>query len=125
MSTKKLLVAFDSSNSGHQSGDFLIVVLEGTEPRLIGVKSKRPAASGLMVYVGKNINANDLFKKLVDTGRRIEDVEQALRILENYVQQLQDFRIGNILSVEATASNGFKLTKLADAPPRTSTSKLP
>jgi hypothetical protein len=30
---------------------------------------------------------------------------------------LQDFRIGNLLSIEADAASGFKLTKLADAPP--------
>jgi len=61
MTTKKLLVAFDSKKPDHRSSDFLVVVLEGTEPKILGVKSKRLAEAGLMVYLGKE--ANDLFAK--------------------------------------------------------------
>jgi hypothetical protein len=81
MTTKKLLVAFDPKKPDQRSSDFLVVVLEGTEPKLVGLKSKKTAVSGLMVYLGKEIKANDLFAKLVDTGRRIESVEQTLRTL--------------------------------------------
>jgi len=125
MTTKKLLVAFDPKKPDQRSSDFLVVVLEDAQPKLLGVRSKKPAVSGLMVYLGKEITANDLFAKLVDTGRKIESVEQTLRILENYIQKLQDFRIGNLLNVEADAASGFKLVKLADSPPSTNVSKLP
>ncbi len=125
MVTKKLLVAFDPKKPDHRPSDFLVVVLEGAEAKLIGIKSKKPVASGLMVYLGKEIKVNDLFAKLVDTGRRIESVEQTLRTLEHYIGKLQEFRIGNLLGVESDPVNGFKLVKLADAPPSTSTSKLP
>jgi len=125
MVTKKLLVAFDPKKPDHRSSDFLVVVLEGTEAKLVGTKSKKPVAVGLMVYLGKEIKANDLFAKLVDTGRKIESVEQTLRTLEHYIEKLQDFRIGNLLGVESDPANGFKLVKLADSPPSTSASKLP
>lgn len=125
MTTKKLLVAFDPKKPDQRSSDFLVVVLEDQQPKLLGVRSKKPAVSGLMVYLGKEITANDLFAKLVDTGRKIESVEQTLRVLENYIQKLQDYRIGNLVSVEADAANGFKLVKLADSPPSTNGSKLP
>ena len=118
MPTKKLLVAFDPANPERQSSDFLVVALEGTEAKLIGVKSKKPVASGVMIYLGKEIKANDLFAKLVETGRRIANVEQTNRMLEDYIQQLQNFQIGNLLGVEADDANGFKLVKLADMPPR-------
>ena len=118
MSTRKLLVAFDPANPEHQSKDFLVVVLDGTQAKLVGIKSNKFAASGLMVYLGREIKANDLFAKLVDKGRRVDGVEQTHRMLENYIQQLQDFRIGNLLGVEADAANGFKLVKLADTPSR-------
>jgi hypothetical protein len=125
MVTKKLLVAFDPKKPDHRSSDFLVVVLEGAEAKLVGIKSKKPVASGVMVYVGKEIKVNDLFAKLVDTGRRIESVEQTLRTMEHYIEKLQEFRIGNLLGVESHPINGFKLVKLADAPPSASTSKLP
>jgi len=125
MTTKKLLVAFDESKPDGGAGDFLAVVYEQGTPHFLGLRTKRLWRSGRMVYIGKEITANDLFAKLVDTGRKIESVEQTLRVLENYIQSLQEFRIGNLLSVEADVANGFKLVKVADSPPSTNVSKLP
>src|SRR5215470_15705289 len=122
MLTRKLLVAFDPRNPEKQSNDFLIVAIEGKGPTLIGVSSNKSATAGLVVYTGTEIGANDLFKRIVDRGRRIDDVEQTLRILERYVRQLQEFRIGNILSVVSAVENRFNLVKLSDTPPRASTS---
>jgi hypothetical protein len=117
MMTKKLLVAFDPKRPDQRSSDSLVVVLEGAQPMFLGLKSKTPIDSGLMVYVGKEIKANDLFAKLVDTGQKIQNVGLTLRTLETYILRLQDFRIGNLLSVEADSANGFKLVKIADMPP--------
>jgi hypothetical protein len=125
MTTKKLLVAFDPKQPHQESSDFLVIVMEGTQPELLGVRSKKPVVSGLMVYLGKQIMATDLFAKLVDSGWKIESEAQTVRTLESYIQKLQEFRIGNLLSVEADAANGFKLVKLADSPPSTNVSKLP
>ena len=125
MTTKKLLVAFDPQKPDHRSSDFLVVVLEGTEAMFVGVKSKKTITSGLLVYLGTEVKVNDLFAKLVDTGLKIHSVERTVRTLEHYIEKLQDFRIGNLLSVESDTINGFKLVKLADAPPNASTSKLP
>ncbi|MBP9825306.1 MAG: hypothetical protein KBF21_13865 [Thermoanaerobaculia bacterium] len=125
MTTKKLLVAFDPKKPNQRSSDFLVVVLEDAQPKLLGVKSKKPMVSGLMVYLGKEVTANDLFARLVDTGRAIESVEQTLRTLESYIQELQGFRIGNLVTVEADATNHFKLVKLADSPPATNVRRLP
>lgn len=125
MTTTKLLVAFDPKKPDRRSSDFLVVMLEGTQAKLLGVKSKKHAASGLVVYLGREIKANDLFAKLVDTGQKIESVGQMLRTLENYIEKLQEFRIGNLLAVEPDATNGLQLVKLADTPPRTASSNFP
>jgi hypothetical protein len=117
MTTKKLLVAFDPQKPEKRSSDFLTVVLEQQEPKLMGLKSKKMSACGMMVYLGKEITANDLFAKLVDSGRKVENIQKTLNVLQAYIQMLQDFRIGNILVVQADAASGFKLLKLADAPP--------
>lgn len=123
--TKKLLVSFDPKKPEARSSDFLVVVVEGAEAKLIGIKSKRPVESGLMIYLGKEITANDLFRKLVDTGQRFEDAEQTLQILEDYIYQLQPFRIGSVIGVEGDATVGFNLVKFADSPPRSNANKLP
>lgn len=125
MKTKKLLVAFDESKPDGGAGDFLAVVYEQGTPHLLGLRTNRFWRSGRMVYIGKEITANDLLAKLINTGRNIESVERALSVLEDYVQQLQDFRIGNLLGMEPDVSTGFRLVKLADSPPVTNVSKLP
>ena len=116
MTTKKLLVAFDHQKPEKQSSDFLIVFSEAQEPKLFGLKSKKTFASGMMVYLGKEITANDLFAKLVESGRKIENVKKTVDVLQTYIQMLQDFRIGNILTVQSDGASGFKLLKLADTP---------
>ena len=125
MTTKKLLVAFDPKKGNTGSGDFMVVVLRGKEPHLVALKSGKRAAAGLMVYLGREINARDLFAKIVDTGAKIDNAEQTLRTLECYVEKLQEFRIGNILGIETDSGDEFKLVKLADVPPNTDMSKLP
>ena len=125
MNTKKLLVAYDESKPNGGRGDFLAVVFETNTPIFLGLRSRRIYTSGRMVYIGREITEKDVFAKLVDTGRKIESVEQTLRTLENYIQKLQEFRIGNLLSVEADAASGFRLVKLADSPPTTNITRLP
>ena len=80
-----------------------------------------------MFFLGKEINENDLFAKLMDTGRRIENTQEALQILEYYIQQLQEYRIGNVLHLEVDTprARGFKLTKTAETPLSPNRSKLP
>lgn len=72
-----------------------------------------------MVYVGKTLTVNNVFAKLVDSGRTIESVEFTMKALEAYLRMLQDYRIGNILRIEPTAEHecGFRLVKTADHEP--------
>lgn len=125
MVTKKLLVAFDPKKSDCSSSNLLVVVLDGVEAILVGVKSKKPVTSGLLVYVGKDIKVNDLFAKLVDAGWKIDGVNQTLRVLERYIAELQEYRIGNIIGIESDPIKGFKLIKLADAPSIPSSKNIP
>lgn len=125
MIARQLLFAHDESKPEEGAGDFLAVVYEQGTPLFLGLRTKRLCRLGRMVYIGKAITANDLFAKLVDTGWKIESVEQTLRNLESYIQKLQEFRIGNLVSIEPDAATGFKLVKVAESPPCTNVSKLP
>jgi hypothetical protein len=118
-STKKLLVAYDQSKAVPRSGDFLAPINDSTGLFLFGLRSKKPSEQGLMVYVGREVTVNDVFAKLVDSGRRIQNVSQTLTCLEAYIQMLQEYRIGNILGVEPCSDTpcGFRLRKVANSPP--------
>ncbi len=126
MSTKKLLVAYDESMPTAGQGDFLAVVFEGTGPMLFGLRSRRIFKTGRVVFLGKEINENEVFVKLVDSGRKIESVDQALANIAAYIQQLASFKIGNVVGLVAKDGNpGFELIKIADTPRLSEAKKLP
>lgn len=116
--TKKLLVAFDPSKPDAGRGDFLAPVSDDQRIRLYGLRSKASSELGLMVYVGKEITVNDLFAKLVDSGRKIPNVDQTVKMLSDYLTMLQEHKIGNVVSIELpeTEPGGFRLVKIANTP---------
>lgn len=126
MSTKKLLVAYDESKPTAGQGDFLAVVFEGATPVFFGLRSRRTYKTGRMVFLGKEITEKEVFAKLVDSGRKIESVDQTLANLTAYVQQLGSFKIGNVLGV--VAKNGdsrFELIKVTETSQMSEPKKLP
>lgn len=123
--SKKLLVAYDEAGPDAGRGDFLCVVRQSDTPVFWGLRSKRPWAKGLAVYVGKDVSHRDLFAKLVESGRKIGNVQLEMERLAAYLRQLDDLKIGNIVSVAPKLSEpGFELAKVADMP-RTDPRRLP
>lgn len=119
ITTKKILVAYKPSKPETASSDFLVPATDSTGIFFFGLRSRTQSKQGQMVFIGKRITVNDVFAKLVDSGRKIENVDQTLLTLESYLRMLQDFRIGNILAIETCneAPCGFEFKKIADAPP--------
>lgn len=63
-----------------------------------------------MVILTSEINENDLFKRIVDSGIKIDSVKKLLNILKNYVERLPNYKIGNILEIDNSKNDlGFKL----------------
>ena len=116
--TKKLLASFDPLNPEGRGGGFVVPVVENERTCFFDLKSKRISEFAMMVFVGREITANDLFAKLVDTGREIPGVEETLSMLSRYILCLANYKVGNVVSVETSdhEDNAFQLVKLADTP---------
>ncbi len=78
MATKKMLVAFDKSKPTATSSDFLAPIWEGEYPCFLGLKSGRFQEYGLVVFTGRQIEVNDVFAKMVDSGHKILGVDRTL-----------------------------------------------
>lgn len=113
---KKLLTSFDPSNPEGRGGGFVVPTVENERIRFFDLKSKRFSEFAMMVYVGRQITANDLFAKLVDTGRHIPNVEETMRMLSRYILCLSNYKVGNVLLIEPSDSDAFQFVKLADTP---------
>ena len=117
MNAKKLLVAYDESKLIARKGDFLAVIFDGTNPIFFGLKSRCAYKSGCVVFLGKEITEQDVFAKLVDTGRKIESVDKTLKTIAAYIQQIEGFKIGNVIGIMSKSGEpGFELLKISDMP---------
>jgi hypothetical protein len=117
MGMRRLLVAYDEARPSAGQGDFLAVVRVGGTPSLWGVRSRQFVQTGRMVFTGKDVEAEELFARLVDSGCKIENVQQTLTDLAAYLRLLGDLKLGNVVSLARTEDEpGFALTKIADMP---------
>ena len=113
MTTKKSLVGFNPKVPSGGPHDFLAPVWDGDVPHLFGMTSGGFWEYGRVVFVGMNITANDVFAMLVDSGRKIDDVDKLLAELRAYLEMISDHRIGDVLELQVApdTSVGFVLAK--------------
>lgn len=104
--TKKMLVAFDPTKPEKASSDFLVPVLDNGEFVLFGTKSKRNVGLGMVVFVGREVTVNDVFARLVDSGRKIPSVAETLEIVSNFLKRVGDLKIGQVVQVSGHPSHG-------------------
>ena len=71
-----------------------------------------------MVYIGRDVTVNDLFAKLVDTGRKVPDVDRTVSMLADFVSRLEEHKVGNVVAIEDAAEEpfGFRLKRVANTP---------
>ena len=98
--TKKNLVAFDPSKPEAKSADFLAPVVESGRIVLFGLKSQKIQSMGLVVFSGKELSPNDVFARIVDTGRQIESVDTLLADISEYLAALKNQRIGDVVTID-------------------------
>jgi len=124
--TKKLPVSLSYGAFQTAAHEFLIPALDARIEGFEGLTSGRVFPYGAVSYLGKEITVGEVFARLVDSGRKIDSVDQTIKLLEAYFEKLHEYRIGNVLTVErcATAPCGFDLKKVANAPPQ-ARKKLP
>lgn len=117
--TKKLPVSLSYSDFEAKTKEFLVPAADAGFGSFRGLKSGSIYPFGALSYLGTEITANDVFARLVDSGQKIRNVDETLKVLDAYLQMLQEFRIGNILAVEpcVESPSGFRLKKIANSPP--------
>ena len=97
--TKKCLVAFDPDKPQAKSSDFLCPVVNDGNLSLFGLKTKKVHEMGMVVYTGKDLSPNDVFARLVDTGRKITSVDNVLKTISDYLEALRIQRIGDVVTI--------------------------
>ncbi|HEY2154689.1 MAG TPA: hypothetical protein VGH33_03600, partial [Isosphaeraceae bacterium] len=95
--TKKLLVAFDPTDRKGRLSDFVVPWMRGDQAVLLGLRSSKECALGLVIFTGRGVSANDLFARLVDSGVHIENVNGLMSDLGCYIERVRALAIGNVV----------------------------
>jgi hypothetical protein len=114
--TKKLLVDFDPDRPDQTSSDFLVPILYNGRFVLYGLKSGRHRRFGVVIYLGREIDEEDLLSKLVDSGQKVANADETTKTLRRYIEQLQPLRIGNVVRLPECTGCIFELELLAKTP---------
>jgi hypothetical protein len=115
--SKKVLVAFDPGKADTSSSDFLVPVKnESGEIEFLGTRSKKSIRYGLVILTSRAVTANDLFAKLVDTGRKVPNVADTLDTLGNFLDAMKTVKIGNVVEVVGGLENSITLVVASNTP---------
>jgi hypothetical protein len=115
--SKKVLVAFDPDRADKSPSDFLIPVrINLDEIKFLGTRSGRTVRYGMVVLTSQAITENDLFAKLVDTGRRITNVADTLQVLTRFLDAMKSVKIGNIVELSGGNNDTISLLIVANTP---------
>lgn len=116
MKTKKMPVSITFKDFNTKLEEFVIPFAGKEKKGFRGLNSGNASKYGMITFIGKKISANDIFAKLVDSGQKIDDVDATLSIISQYLEELQQFKVGNVISVSYTDDLAFKLAKEANKP---------
>ncbi|PID72334.1 MAG: hypothetical protein CSB34_02585 [Desulfobulbus propionicus] len=116
MKTKKMQVSLTFKDFKAKSEEFVIPFTGNEKKGFRGLNSGNASKYGMITFVGREISTNDVFAKLVDSGQKIDDVDATLSIISQYLEELQQFKVGNVISVSYTDNLAFKLIKEANKP---------
>jgi biotin synthase-related radical SAM superfamily protein len=76
--------------------------------KLKGLKSKKDYQKGMIVFVGKDITAKDVFAKMVDNGHVFSSVDSQLECLEKLISDIPNFKIGTKVTLSEGKLNVFQ-----------------
>ena len=113
MKTKKLLIAFIPEGLEHNKKEFLLPVDIDGEYRFLGLSSGKLYEYGLVVMTGNYVTVNDVFKKLVELGNKIENVDETLNSIAMYFELVNGFKISNVIRIytEISSKTGYGFEK--------------
>jgi len=107
--TRKLLVPIDIDNPSKKINDYLYPDPTDCGLLLRRIKTGKEWKFGMVILTSET-NENDIFKKIVDSGKNIESVDKLLSSLKDYVIEMPNYKIGNVLRLnENELKVGFEI----------------
>ncbi len=98
--TKKMLVAVNIELNTMRKGGFVIPSQDEHSPDVFAAIDGTGTASFACVsYTGRDLDANTLFARYIDSGAKVKNVDKLLADLDDYLTQIKSFQVGNVLGI--------------------------
>jgi len=112
--TRKLPHTMTKDGRASRGGEHLVPCLEMPRQGIfVGVKTGKKQSRGHLVYIGVDVGTDDILKQ-IGMSDRVTEADR--KVLESFLQGLQDLKIGNVVSLAFTADDACQLTKEAEHP---------
>jgi hypothetical protein len=112
--TRKLPHSMTKDGRAGRGGEHLVPCLEmPRENVFIGVKTGKKHDKGYLAYIGVDVGTDDILKEIRRMDQTTEDDRKAM---ESFLQELQAFKIGNVVSITFSGPASCALRKEADHP---------
>lgn len=112
-----MLAAVKLGRCDTRLGEFLVPLINAESgDTFVGIDSGKVAEFGAVSYTGKDLVAQTLFARYVDSGAKIPDVDGTLDCFDEYLRQIKTFKVGNVLGIRY-ADAKFDLYLAHNRPP--------
>jgi hypothetical protein len=127
MATKKFLLSVSYGSSKARRKEFVIPYLKKDRDEFYGLDSGKCSKYAMIVFTGVEMTKDLVFSKLVDKGHKVSDAKETLALIDTYIKNIEQYKIGNILRIQYSGTQEFELIKVADTDikDRKKKSKLP
>jgi hypothetical protein len=110
--TRKLPRNTTKAGAKNLRGEYLLPQLSGDAPSgFLGMRTGRTFASGYIVYLGRDLTPEMILDEFCEYNTPPRDLDLARDRLGAYVAELQECKVGNLLSINYTA-DGLPVLKI-------------
>ena len=112
MKSRKILVPIELNIPQTVINEVLYLRYKNGKFVLTGSQTENEYDYGMVVIKGGGITEIDLFALVVDSGAKIDSVEFLQNSLIEYLEEVKNFKIGNIIKInDSIQSNKISLIK--------------
>ena len=118
-STKKFVTSLNKKGELAGASEFLVPSPDG-EHSLIGIKTGKVYNTGAVVFTGRSIDCLSIEEKLT-----FEYDDRYLSKIDQYISEINDFKVGNVISIELSKHDEFRLKLEAKSPVKPISKRIP
>lgn len=121
VSTRKMPVAIAGKN------EFVVPNPDGGQPGgFLAIDSGAIVETGALSYLGRDVSAEEVAERFLKSRKnRDRDRAAVLKLIERYLSELQQFKIGTVLGVEYADNGTFVLKLVSRSPVKDRPKRLP